>query len=116
MEDALDIAGEDIVEFLFPEVFKRPFPIDARRIDEHIEAAKVRHRPFDHAAAVLDALHIPLQEADSLCPGLLREACRCLTAALLGAPHQADTGTFLQEFTRRFQSDAGSAAREQDNL
>ena len=80
------------------------------------KAAKARHRPFDHAAAVLDALHIPLQEADSLCPGLLREACRCLTAALLGAPHQADTGTFLQEFTRRFQSDAGSAAREQDNL
>ena len=36
VEDALDIAGEDIVEFLFPEVFKRPFPIDARRIDEHI--------------------------------------------------------------------------------
>lgn len=119
MEDTLDIAGEQVVELLFPEVLERTLAVDAGRIDQHVKPAEAFCHLPDHAAAVSFASHIARHKADihMICTACftLQETDRRL-AALCRAPHQADAGTFLQEFSRRFEPDARSPSRDQHGL
>ena len=116
MEDPLDIAVEQIIKLLFPEVLKHSLAVDAGRIDQHVELAEALCRLPDHAAAVGFAPHVARHEADIRAVCLMRQEPDCRLAALLGTSHQADAGAFLQEFPRRFQPDARSPARDQHGL
>ena len=116
MEDPLDIAVEQIVELLFPEVLERSLAVDAGRIDQHVKSAEAPYRLPDHAAAVGFASHIARHKADIRAVRLMLQEPDCRLAALCRAPHQADAGAFLQEFPRRFQPDDRSPARNQHGL
>ena len=82
MEDPLDIAVEQIIKLLFPEVLKRSLAVDASRIDQHVEPAEALCRLPDHAAAVVFTPHIARHKAGICAMRLMLQEPDCRMTAL----------------------------------